>query len=127
FYYAKLAMEGGIPGLTPYEEGRVLYYQRENAAALEAFQRQRRTQPDSPQTPWARYRAALVYERQGKDAEALAELDTLLRDYATGEIAEETLYERAALLDYLGQDRAAADSYADFIARFPASRYTKDA
>src|SRR5205085_2464859 len=115
------------PGVTPYEQGRVLYYQHEDSAALDAFGRQSKTLPESPQTPWARYRTALIDERQGKNTEALAELDGLLRDYTTGDVTEETLFERASLLDYLGMNRGAADGYADLIARFPSSKYLQDA
>ncbi len=130
-YYAKLALEAVVQhsglAITPYQEGRVLYYQREDASALEAFKRQERTLPGSGETPWARYRSALVYQRLGRNEEALVELNGLIRDYPTGEVFRDALWEKASLLEYLGRHEGAAATYREFAARFTGSREAREA
>ncbi|MBI2887122.1 MAG: transglycosylase SLT domain-containing protein [Chloroflexi bacterium] len=114
-------LRAGAPAFTPYQEGRVYYHQREDGAALRAFQRQRETLPASAETPWARYYTALVNERFGRNLQALQELEETLTFFPTHPAAEEVLWERSWLLGELGRHREAAAAYRAFREQYPAS------
>lgn len=112
--------------LTPYQIGRVHYFQRQNDQALAWFQRQV-AQPPTAETPWARYRTALVYERYDRNEQALAELAALADDFPTSDAAEDALWERAGLLTALNRQDEAKAAYQEFRRRFPRVQRTTDA
>ena len=114
-------------GVTPFQEGRVPYYQRRNARALEAFQRQQRSFPASIETPWARYLMAIVYERLGRNEEALQVLQAIIKEYPTHAAVQDALWEQSWLLEAVGRHAEAAGSYREFWSRFPGASEAEEA
>lgn len=113
--------------LTPYQIGRVYYFHRVNDRALAAFQRHRAELPGSAEEPWARYRAALVLQRLGRNDEALQELRDLVAAFPASEAAQDALWEYARFLSELGRFDESKQAYQEFRTRYPASQRVQDA
>ena len=113
------------PGrFNPYQRGRIYFYQRQNDAALRAFQQQVILNPRSQEASWAHYLSAIVYERLGRDRDAIAELQTVVQNSPDHSAAKEALWELAWLLGLLKQHNESAEAYQLYQNRYPGTPQT---
>ncbi len=112
--------------LTPYQIGRSYYFHYQNDLALTAFERQQQELPYGIETPWARYRTAIIYERNEANEQALEELAAIVEDYPYSEAAQDAQWEYGWLLDYLGRYEEASLARQRFRELFSASQRAQD-
>lgn len=101
------------------------YFNKSYDAAIQAFDRYLRANPDKSAAPL--YYSGLAYLENGQLALAVKSFDAVLQDYPEDRHAPDALYNKAIAQDRAGDADAAVASYDQFAARYPADSRADDA